>query len=247
MEEILKGISDKLASMEERNIRMEKKIDDFKSELIECKQENVKLKNEIRSLKQHTQEQERRMEEMEREVKKRNIIIHGVTEQENESELLRNEKIRIILRDMGIPTEMEAEVNETRRIGKYQEGKTRPIVLETRKWSKKVEILKETKNLRGTNIYMDEDYSRDIQKQRKELLKYMKEFRAEGHTAVVRYNKIIINGDTYSLEQIKTIREQEENKKKGRTVSQRSPGDNPQEELRDKLMKITNTGNTPKN
>lgn len=86
----------------------------------------------------------------------------------------------------------------------------------------------------------------------------MKLIRTEGHLAVIKYNKLIINGEAYSLEQLeahdtekegegakKETNGEENVKKKGRTLTQRSPGSN--EEVREKLLKIAKTGNPSKN
>lgn len=257
MEEILAAIKEKLERMEERDERMERKIDAFQNELSKINRENKQLKSENQQLKQRITTQEKRMEEIEREIRKRRIIIHGIKEQDEEKDIQVKEKVRTVLRDMEIKIVMEEEITEIRRIGNQQIGKVRPILLELRNWSKKMEILKATKKLQGTKIYMEEDYSKEIQGQRKELIKHRNTIRAKGHHAIIRYNRLIINGDTYTLEQLnaeendsirypgaeKTPKE----KTGGRTFSERSPD----EEIQEQLLKITKTNNStgtnPKN
>ncbi|KAF5296553.1 hypothetical protein FQA39_LY12471 [Lamprigera yunnana] len=58
------------------------------------------------------------------------------------------------------------------------------------------------KKLKGTNIWISEDYSKQVQKQRKLLLPYMKKARTKGNKANFDQNKLIINGERYTLEQI---------------------------------------------
>lgn len=148
MQELLEEIREKLGKLEERGERVEKKIDDFKSDLTRIRTENEKLRKENQIIKQNMLEQDRKIEEMEREIRKRNIIIHGVEEQGEESELQLKEKVRVILRDIGIIMNMEEEVKEVRRIGKRQERKCRPIKIEVGSWNKKIEVLKATKKIK---------------------------------------------------------------------------------------------------
>lgn len=257
MEEMLREIKEKLDRMEERDKRTENKLDGLQKEIQTIKAANEQLTKENRYLKLKITQQERSLEETNREIKKKNIIIHGLEDQEMESELQLSEKIRVVLRDMGIKIEMEKEIVETRRLGKYRTGKTRPILAELRKWEKKMEILKGTNNLRGKNIYIEEDYSKAMQEIRKQLIKHRNKIRTQGHHVLLRYNKLIINGDDYYLEQLEEMekipelapRKEETPKEKagGRKISERSPD----EELQERLCKITKTngatGTIPKN
>lgn len=256
MEELLREIKEKLDRMEERDQRTENKLDELQKEMQAIKAVNEQLTKENRYLKIKNTQHERLIEEMNREIKKRNIIIHGLEDQEEESELQLSEKIRVVIRDMGIKIEMEKETVETRRLGKYRTGKTRPIQVEFGKWEKKMEILKGTKNLRGKNIYI-EDYSKAMQEIRKQLIIHRNKIRTQGHHVLLRYNKLIINGEDFYLEQLEEIGKELESESKkeetpkektgGRTISERSPD----EELQERLCKITKTnrgtGAIPKN
>ncbi|KAF5280608.1 hypothetical protein FQA39_LY05256 [Lamprigera yunnana] len=61
------------------------------------------------------------------------------------------------------------------------------------------------------------DYSKELQEQRKQLVTYMTEARAKRHKVILSSKKLIIDDESYTIEQIK------ERMKCGRTVSERSP------------------------
>lgn len=64
----------------------------------------------------------------------------------------------------------------------------RPILVKLTKEGRKAMVLRNTKLLKGSNIWIDEDYSK-----RRELLTYLKEAKTKGHEAYSRNNKLIIN------------------------------------------------------
>ena len=78
-----------------------------------------------------------------------------------------------------------------------------------------MEILRKKNTLRGTEIYVNEDYTKEVQKQRKDLVKFMKIAKEQGHEAghevTLMYNNIKINRRMYTLEQ---LREEEQARKK---------------------------------
>lgn len=234
MEELMKGIQDKLDRMDKRSERIETKIDTFQKELQNVKQENIRLKEENKELCTKITEQENRIEILERESRKKKIIVKGIQETEEESELILKEKIRKMLQKIEIPINMETETWEVRRIGRiFQDRKTpRPIIIEFASWNKKMEVLKAAKKLKGSDIWISEDYTKQVQQQRKILIGHMKEARSKGYRANISYNKLIINGEYYNTEQVHHYADHEEEqqdqgegdmKKKGRTMSQRSP------------------------
>lgn len=63
-------------------------------------------------------------------------------------------------------------------------------------------ILKEMKKPKSSykHVWIDEVYLRKVLKQRKELIKRMKEERDKGNKTYVSYNILLINGEIYPME-----------------------------------------------
>ncbi|XP_031334052.1 uncharacterized protein PF11_0207-like [Photinus pyralis] len=219
MEEILHQIKQQLG-------RIETKLDDCQKQIQEIRNENQQLKKENEELKTTIAHQNDKIGYLEREIKKNNLIIHGVKEMENENELQLKEATRIILREMGINEAVEAEISEIYRIGKPENNKTRPVFIKIKNHGLKVQIIKHAKNLRGTEIYISEDYPKHIIETRRTLIPYMKKTRETGHHSYIKYDKLMVNGEEYKLEELEVQEPEETNtdmSKKGRTISQRSP------------------------
>lgn len=214
--------------------KMNNKLDTITNEMKQLRQENNELKNKLSI-------HENKIEQLEREIRKKNIVVKGIPDEEEENEEKGREKINAVITKMGVEVDEKVEVDEIRRIGKYNSNKTRPILVKFTKESTKMKIIRNARKLKGTDIWIDEDYPKNIQEERRELIQKMKEARNKGDTAILRYNKLIINNETYRKQRKE---EQEQTSGVKRTVEVRSPeGDSLQEQLR----KITKTNTNKKN
>ena len=127
-----------------------------------------------------------RVEWLEREIRKRNVVLQSMEEEKNESE----EQLMVQVNRMNLKALKETDITEVRRIGKKREGFKRPILIEVRTTNMKMDILRKKNKLRGTEIYVNEDYIKEVQRQRKDLVKFMKIAREQGHEATLMYNNL---------------------------------------------------------
>lgn len=68
--------------------------------------------------------------------------------------------------------------------------------------NRKVKTLEQTNKLKGTKVYIDKDYPKDILEQRKQLIRYMKQARESGAKVKIIDNKLMINDNVYSLKEL---------------------------------------------
>ncbi|GLV40249.1 hypothetical protein CBL_07155 [Carabus blaptoides fortunei] len=61
----------------------------------------------------------------------------------------------------------------------------------------KIEILQKARLLKGSNIFVEEEYSQEVLAERKKLLPSLKQARKEGYKAFLKYNKLIIDEKIY--------------------------------------------------
>ena len=63
----------------------------------------------------------------------------------------------------------------------------------------KEEILRKARLLKGSNIYISEDFSRKVREHRNELIKFMKEVKSRdpGRRMTLRYDKLYIGNDVF--------------------------------------------------
>lgn len=183
---------DKIASMFQQidgNMRqMNNKLDVLMTEMKQIKDENKKLKKKV-------EEQESRIGRLERAVRSKNIVIKGIEEEESENENSIKEKVNRIIHKIGINVETERDIDEIRRIGRKETGKKRPTLVKLMRESTRSEILRNARHLKGTTIWIDEDFPKNVQEKRMTLIPRLKEARDRGHRAVLKYDKLIVDGE----------------------------------------------------
>lgn len=142
MEEIKEMFQEIKAKLE----AMDTKIEKVTKELDGVKQENIYLRAKIT-------QQDKRIEILEKNSRMNNLIIKGVEEKENEIIEETKENVKNIIEAMGVKIEIDSDLLEIRRIGKYNKEKERPIITKLMRHKKKMEILIKTKTNR--NEHMD--------------------------------------------------------------------------------------------
>lgn len=184
--------------MEERLMEaikgLSKEIDKKAKDIIEtlgAKLEKVEIENQ--ELRLITQQQEKRIENLEKIVKKKNLIVYGMEEVETSGEYLEAQVCEVISKNLKIEIQ-HSDIESARRIGKKKGEKERPVLIEFNTWKKKMEILKQRKYLKGSKLFIEEDFPMSILNKRRELIPKIKQLRGEGKKAYLRGEKIIING-----------------------------------------------------
>lgn len=91
---------------------------------------------------------------------------------------------------------MKAEdviIERAHRVGPKKDDKPRSIVAKFLCFKDRESIFKNGKNLKGSGIYVREDYSTRIAEKRRQLLPEMYEARKKGLIAFLRYDKLIVH------------------------------------------------------
>ncbi|XP_022819413.1 uncharacterized protein LOC111351626 [Spodoptera litura] len=162
-----------------KSIREE--IDETLKPLVE---ESQILKIEVIKLKE-------KINRLESEKRETNLIFYGF-EESTETHTNIVKMISTALNKSGIEIE-DRDINKALRIGKPRE-KARPILVKMLNVWKRNEILKNKKKL-PKNIYVNEDFSKEVLEKRRELMPQLKEERKKGHTAFLKHDKLIIKED----------------------------------------------------
>lgn len=203
------------------------------SEIREMKGENERMRGQVK-------EQGERIEQLEREIRRKNIVVRGIADHGEETEEETRRKVGVIVRKLEVDMDDRIDIDKITRIGKYQEERRRPILLKLTRESKKGEIMRSSKRLKGTDVWLDEDYPRSIREERRVLIAKAKEAKQQGHRAYVGYNRLVVDGDPFTAEEARRdMWRGEKNNKEGqkssgqkRSVLERSPdGDSLEEQI----------------
>lgn len=161
-----------------------KKMDDKLTPIIE---ENLFLKNEVEKLNE-------KVKRLEFGKKENNLILYGFEESNEHINIV--EMVSKTLIDSGIEVH-KTDINKAFRIGKVKE-KARPILINMLNAWKRDEILRNKKKL-PKNIYVKEDFSKEVLERRKELIPQLKEERKKGRIAYIKYDKLVVEGEASGM------------------------------------------------
>lgn len=192
------------------NSHMDEKFKDLNQTISFTNKKIEKLESDIKNIK--------------REIRKKNILIHGVPEEEKNYTELENIILNIFNVRMNLNFSNQ-DIDYARRIGKINPNKCRPILVSFIWYKKVIELLSHKKNLTNTKFAISEDFPPEVLETRKNLLPLINQLRSENKHAYIKYDKLMVNGKVYSNDEIR-----EANKKR-----LRSDGSNPE----DPILKAT--------
>ncbi|KAG5867974.1 hypothetical protein JTB14_017566 [Gonioctena quinquepunctata] len=186
------------------NNEIKKQNDEIKSEIhnirkeldgeIEALQkENIELKKSVEMLKERVLINERKL-------KKYNLIVYGM--QEDEVRDIEN-FIDIINNRCGVEFKFH-DLRDWYRIGESRQntGRHRPIVVELIFYKQRESILEKASKLKGSGIYISKDYIREDYNSRKILFAHLKTARNSDPETKIWKNKLIVHGTSYTAEQL---------------------------------------------
>lgn len=134
-----------------------------------------------------------KLDYIENQSRRNNLLVDGIAEEKGENWDESERKVRDMLgSNMGLNGK-DTEIKRAHRVSQYQEGgRPRQIIVKLLRFKDKQAILSSARKTRGTNIYINEDFSEAVQKRRKELLPRLKAARERGDIVILKYDKLVI-------------------------------------------------------
>ena len=189
LEKLNKETVDLKISLETSQEIFEKKFQKVNDNLSKQKQ---KHKEDINELWKDNDQLCERLRDLEDRSRRDNLRIDGIAELENETWEQTEEILHNLLKEK---LELEnISVERAHRVGNKGKDDKRTIVLKLASFKDKLKIISEARKLKGTNISINEDYSKETLEIRKEKWKEVKELRKNGTYAILVYDKVVIKG-----------------------------------------------------
>ncbi|XP_045502867.1 uncharacterized protein LOC123699864 [Colias croceus] len=166
---------------------------------------------EITNLKMENQNLKAKIDYLEREKRQKNIIAFGIKEDETSSMDLLKTTINLLTSGTAIDL-TPSDINKVYRLGKknLQSDKPRPVLISFLSLWQKEQVIQSKKKIK--NVYIVEDYPKDILDKRKLLQQQLIEEREKGRYAVIKYDKLIVRDNKNKNENRKRNRSESPNK-----------------------------------
>ncbi|GAA6080007.1 uncharacterized protein LOC124389821 isoform X1 [Tachysurus ichikawai] len=161
-------------------------MEEMKSGHKETEAKIKSFENDIINLKRDIDGMFSKLDYIENQLKRKNLAIDGITDDKEESWSGLEQKVQhMFSNNLGLDGKIETE--RVQRIGQYQEGgRPRRVMVNLLRLKDKLRILSSAKKLKGTNIYINEDFSGAVLQRRRELWPKLKAARAQGEKAILR-------------------------------------------------------------
>lgn len=147
-------------------------------------------------LETHIQALEHTIDELENRERRINLVIHGLTESPQESSSSLNTTVvkKIFKKHLKV---WITSIERIHRLGNHKEGSRRPVILRLMNYREKQLIVQNAKKLKGTNIYIGEDFSYRVRSVRRLLWNSSRANRERREKVYLSYDKLKINGEVY--------------------------------------------------
>ena len=164
---------------------------DLNDEIQLLKADNIKLKDEVCALKARQVDGEDRM-------RRNNLLIYGIPEAEGEGAESWSDCESRVCRRLKDTVKVTVNPQDITRCHRLNINiSPRPIICGFSNYKRKEEVLQNRKNLKDSDISIQEDFSRETRATRQKLIPYMLEARKDGKRAYLNYTKLRIEGDVF--------------------------------------------------
>eukprot|EP00745_Piridium_sociabile_P021837 TRINITY_DN3372_c0_g5_i1.p1 TRINITY_DN3372_c0_g5~~TRINITY_DN3372_c0_g5_i1.p1 ORF type:complete len:343 (-),score=59.88 TRINITY_DN3372_c0_g5_i1:710-1738(-) len=189
------NMKDDFKDIKESYSDLKKEVESLNSDVEMLRQSNDALTESNKRLQESVNRLESKTDDLECRSKRKNIIVHGIPRFENETA----EQCEGVLKDM-ITDKLELSDDfEFDRVHRLSSKKESPMIARCTFYKEKVTILKAKYKLKGTSIFLGEDFSQRVRAIRKKLLSHLRAAKDQGKRATMIYDHLIIDGNKFVL------------------------------------------------
>ena len=191
------GLEQIISTFNTRLISLEKELSQAKGEIFNLQQKNNHQDSVIKDLSAKlgqasaNEQISTRIDSLEDHSRRNNIRIEGIPEVVNENWEQSTDKVVKLLRD-NLKLTQKIEIERAHRVGPTRQDKPRPIIAKLLRFQDKQLILKNSKQLKGTRIFINEDLCDASREKIRNQLPNLKQARSEGKIAYFSHTKLII-------------------------------------------------------
>lgn len=179
-----------MATLRDQQSNMEKMISDLNKRFLEFGMHIDRIDGLERAVKSL----QAKVADIDDRSRRSNLVLFGIQEGSSETETtLRAEVIDSLFWDkLNVRCSSVVRIH---RIGKP--GKMRPVIVSFQNYNEKQDVLKNARKLKGTKIYIQNDYSVDTLRKRKLLWQSAKEEKKQGKKVILLHDKLRIDNELY--------------------------------------------------
>lgn len=170
---------------------------------------NVALEDTLALLRSSVTQNSDKLVDLEDRSRRSNLVVFGISEAENETDAdLQTRVISDVFdKKLGVTCNSVARIHRLGRKGVSRpEGVSRPVILYLQDFNEKINILKNAKKLKGTKIFIENDFSRQTLRKRKLLRESARLDKDSGKNVYLLNDKLHIDRDVFVWDDMKNAR-----------------------------------------
>jgi chromosome segregation ATPase len=189
-------VRDDLHQMRAEVVNLQKEVQECKERVSEVEHENEGLKQRNDMLQNQVNRLENQVDDLEGRSRRNNILVHGLDKVEGETQ----ESIELRLKELFTDQMDMTQDIEFDRVHRLGSKKNSPIIARCTFYKDKVAIMKAKKKLKGSDIFVGDDFSKGVREKRKKLSRFLKDIRQEDKSAKLVHDHIVVEGKRYFLD-----------------------------------------------
>ena len=191
----LDGVKNDVQDIKEHFAQLQEEVNELKDDMGSLKSENEELKSCNDSLCQKVEGLEKQIDDLEGRSKRNNLLFFGLEKEEGETNESSEQRLQELFTD-----KLElAESVDFDRVHRISSKPNSPLIARCVFYKDKVKILKARSKLKGSKIFIGEDFSTTVREVRKRLTPLMKEKRDRGQRVSMVYDHLIADGKKFFL------------------------------------------------
>ena len=172
---------------------------DIDKKLVQVANELKDLKTDVKAIETdllNADEVSDKLVELEDPSRRNNLQIGGIEESPDETWGTCENKIKDVIKEK-LDIETDVELDRCHRMGKKRGNRPRTLICRFTKFKDKQCVLSNGRKLKGTNIYIHEDFSQDTMELRKSLWEQVLEYRRQGKFAYLNSRSIVVKDNNH--------------------------------------------------
>ena len=165
-------------------------------EVADLRKENDSLKQENVDLRSCLQEMDVKIDDLECRSRRNNLLFYGLSRFENESHQDLEQTVQEFLTDR---LELSESVSFD-RVHRVSDRPNSPVIVRCCSYKDKITIMKAKGKLRGSKVFISEDFSLRVRSIRKVLAPHLKTAKQAGKRATMVFDHLIIDGKKFVLD-----------------------------------------------
>lgn len=185
----LDQILDGIAKLDIKTDNTNRKIEQLTQTINGLKTENLLLKDRITKL-------EEKLDYQENQMRRNNVIVYNLEENDSENWNQTEEKVKLFVKGFYEIELTDKDVERAHRLGNKLTTKTnpRPVVVKFSNFKIRDNIIRGASKLKGSTYAVSEDFSQKVKEERKALKPYLQQYKEQGRSAHLRFNKLVVDG-----------------------------------------------------